>query len=121
MSRHDAVKRHGFRSAMKSKENLSSMKGVRFDGIYNGKEAEVGHGGGCVHIYIYIGCLGMPSLTIRVCRLPNNCSSSIYLPIAITAGIPVAACIRLPLNSKHARTSITTELRCLPCSVRFQV
>ena len=29
------------------------MKSVRFDGIDNGKEAEVGHGGG-VHIYIYI-------------------------------------------------------------------
>ena len=28
------------------------MKSVRFDGIYNGKEAEVGHGV-CVHIYIY--------------------------------------------------------------------
>ena len=40
---------------MKSKEKLSSMKSVRFDGIYTGKEAEVGHGGGgCVHIYIYI-------------------------------------------------------------------
>ena len=53
MSRHDVVKRHDFRSAMKSKEKLSSMKSVRFDGIYNGKEAEVGHGGG-VSIYIYI-------------------------------------------------------------------
>ena len=54
MSRHDVVKRHDFRSAMKNKEKLSSMKGVRFDGIYNGKEAEVGHGGaGGVHIYIY--------------------------------------------------------------------
>ena len=49
MSRHDVVKRHDFRSAMKSKEKLSSMKSVRFDGIYNGKEAEVGH-----DIYIYI-------------------------------------------------------------------
>ena len=29
------------------------MKSVRFDGIYNRKEAEVGHGGG-VSIYIYI-------------------------------------------------------------------
>ena len=46
MTRHDVVKRHDFRSAMKSKEKLSSMKSVRFDGIYNGKEAEVGHGGG---------------------------------------------------------------------------
>eukprot|EP00439_Symbiodinium_sp_Y106_P007407 s6073_g1.t1 len=27
---------------MKSKEKLSSMKSVRFDSIYNGKEAEVG-------------------------------------------------------------------------------
>ena len=52
MSRHDVVKRHDFRSAMKSKEKLSSMKSVRFDGIYTGKEAEVGRGGG-VHIYIY--------------------------------------------------------------------
>ena len=52
MSRHDVVKRHDFRSAVKSKEKSSSMKSVRFDGIYNGKEAEVGHGGG-VHIYIY--------------------------------------------------------------------
>ena len=43
----------GFRSAMKSKEKLSSMTSVRFDGIYNGKEAEVGHGG-CVCLYIYI-------------------------------------------------------------------
>ena len=51
MSRHDVVKRHDFRSAMKSKEKLSSMKSVRFDGIYTGKEAEVGGGG--VHIYIY--------------------------------------------------------------------
>ena len=33
------------------------MKSVRFDGIYTGKEAEVGHGGGlCPYIYIYI-CL----------------------------------------------------------------
>ena len=38
---------------MKSKEKLSSMTSVRFDGIYNGKEAEVGHGG-CVCLYIYI-------------------------------------------------------------------
>ena len=38
---------------MKSKEKLSSMESMRFDGIYNGKEAEVGHGGGRVHIYIY--------------------------------------------------------------------
>ena len=53
MSRHDVVKRHDFRSAMKSKEKLSSMRSVRFDGIYTGKEAEVGHGGG-VSIYIYI-------------------------------------------------------------------
>ena len=53
MSRHDVVKRHDFRSAMKSKEKLSSMKSVRFDGIYNGKEAEVGHLG-CVSIYIYM-------------------------------------------------------------------
>ena len=49
MSRHDVVKRHDFRSAMKSKEKLSSMNSVRFDGIYNGKEAEVGHD---IHIYI---------------------------------------------------------------------
>ena len=41
---------------MKSKEKLSSMKFVRFEGIYNGKEAEVGHGGG-VSIYIYIMCI----------------------------------------------------------------
>ena len=55
MSRHDVVKRHDFRSAVKSKEKSSSMKSVRFDGIYNGKEAEVGHGGGgCPYIYIYI-------------------------------------------------------------------
>ena len=55
MSRHDVVKRHDFRSAMKSKEKLSSMKSVRFDGIYNRKEAEVGQGGGgCPYIYIYI-------------------------------------------------------------------
>ena len=56
MSRHDVVKRHEFRSAMKTKEKLSSMKSVRFDGIYTGKEAEVGHGGGggCPYIYIYI-------------------------------------------------------------------
>ena len=55
MSRHDVLKRHDFRSAMKSKEKLSSMKSVRFDGIYNGKEAEVGHGGGgCPYIYIYV-------------------------------------------------------------------
>ena len=53
MSRHDVVKRHDFTSAMKSKEKLSSMKSMRFDGIYNGKEAEEGHGG-CVHIYVYI-------------------------------------------------------------------
>ena len=53
MSRHDVVKRHDFRSAVKSKEKSSSMKSVRFDGIYNGKEAEVGHGGGGVSIYIY--------------------------------------------------------------------
>ena len=52
MSRHDVVKRHDFRSAMKSKEKLSSMKSVRFDGIYSGKEAEVGHGG-CPYIYIH--------------------------------------------------------------------
>ena len=42
---------------MKSKEKLSSMKFVRFEGIYNGKEAEVGHGGGCPYIYIYILCV----------------------------------------------------------------
>ena len=54
MSRHDVVKRHDFRSAMKSKEKLSSMKSVRFDGIYTGKEAEVGHGGVCPYIYIYV-------------------------------------------------------------------
>ena len=54
MSRHDVVKRHDCRSAMKSKEKLSSMKSVRFDGIYNEKEAAVGHGGVCVSIYIYI-------------------------------------------------------------------
>ena len=54
MSRHDVVKRHDFRSAMKSKEKLSSMKSVRFDGIYNGKEAEVGHGGVSIYIYIYL-------------------------------------------------------------------
>ena len=45
MSRHDVVKRHDFRSAMKS---------VRFDGIYSGKEAEVGHGGVSIYIYIFI-------------------------------------------------------------------
>ena len=58
MSRHDVVKRHDFRSAMKTKEKLSSMKSVRFDGIYSGKEAEVGQGRGCVHIYIYMDILG---------------------------------------------------------------
>ena len=59
MSRHDVVKRHDFRSAMKSKEKLSSMKSVRFDGIYNRKEAEVGQGGGGgVPIYIYIYIVG---------------------------------------------------------------
>ena len=58
MSRHDVVKRHDFRSAMKSKEKLSSMKSMRFDGIYTAKEAEVGHGGGCVHIYIYTWLYG---------------------------------------------------------------
>ena len=58
MSRHDVVKRHDFRSAMKSKEKLSSMKSVRFDGIYNGKEAEVGHGGVSIYIYIYIYLCG---------------------------------------------------------------
>ena len=47
MSRHDVVKRHDFRSAMKSKEKLSSMTTMRFDGIYNGKEASI-------YIYIYI-------------------------------------------------------------------
>ena len=52
MSRHDVAKRRDFRSAMKSKEKLSSMKSVRFDGIYTGKEAEVGHGGVCPYIYI---------------------------------------------------------------------
>ena len=41
MSRHDVVKRHDFRSAMKSKEKLSSMTTMRFDGIYNGKEASI--------------------------------------------------------------------------------
>ena len=46
MSRHDVVKRHDFRSAMKSKEKLSSMTTMRFDGIYNGKEASI-------YIYIY--------------------------------------------------------------------
>ena len=54
MSRHDVVKRHDFRSAMKSKEKLSSMKSMRFDGIYNGKEAEVGHWGGGVSIFTHI-------------------------------------------------------------------
>ena len=54
MSRHDVVKRHDFRSAMKSTEKLSSMKSVRFDGIDNGKEAEVGHGGVSIYIYIYL-------------------------------------------------------------------
>ena len=55
MSRHDVVKRHDFASGMKSKEKLSSMKSMRFDGIYNGKEAEVGQGGGgCPYIYMYI-------------------------------------------------------------------
>ena len=39
---------------MKSKEKLSSMKFVRFEGIYNGKEAEVGHGGVSIYVYIYI-------------------------------------------------------------------
>ena len=58
MSRHDVVKRHDFRSAMKSKEKLSSMKSMRFDGIYNGKEAEVVMGGGGVSIYIYIYIYG---------------------------------------------------------------
>ena len=52
MNRHDG---HDFRSAMKTKEKLSTMKSVRFDGIYTGKEAEVGRGGGGgVHMYIYI-------------------------------------------------------------------
>ena len=51
MSRHDVVKRHDFRSTMKSKEKLSSMRSVRFDGIYTGK-----HGGGvCPYIYIILG------------------------------------------------------------------
>ena len=63
MSRHDVVKRHDFRSAMKSKEKLSSMKSVRFDGIYTGKEAEVGHGGGCVSIYIYV-CYAMRHIPV---------------------------------------------------------
>ena len=53
MSRHDVVRIHDFRSAMKSKEKLSSMKSVRFDGTYTGKEAEVGHGGVCLYIYIW--------------------------------------------------------------------
>ena len=35
-------------------EKLSPMKSMRFDGIYNEKEAEVGHGGVCPYIYIYI-------------------------------------------------------------------
>ena len=31
------------------------MTSVRFDGIYNGKEAEVGHGGGggCPYIFLH--------------------------------------------------------------------
>ena len=66
MSRHDVVKRHDFRSAMKSKEKLSSMKSVRFDGIYNGKEAEVGHGG-CVCLYIYICVCMYVCMYIYIC------------------------------------------------------
>ena len=51
MSRHDVVRGHDFLSAMKSKEKFSSRKSMRFDGIYNGKEAEVGRGGGqYIHI-----------------------------------------------------------------------
>ena len=30
------------------------MTSVSFDGIYNGKEAEVGHGGVCPYTYIYM-------------------------------------------------------------------
>ena len=72
MSRHDVVKRHDFRSAMESKEKLSSMKSVRFDGIYTGKEAEVCHGGGCVHIYAYtpvfVGCKHLQALQLNPSR-----------------------------------------------------
>ena len=73
MSKHDVVERHDFRSAMKSKEKLSSMKSVHFDGVYNGKEAEVGHGG-CVSIYIYVG----------VCVLAGCMCASPYIYIICT-------------------------------------
>ena len=50
MSMRDVVKRHDLKSSMKSMQNTNPSQGEGFDGIYNGKEAEVGHGGGCVHI-----------------------------------------------------------------------
>ena len=54
MNRHDVVKRYDFRAVMKSKEKLSAMKRIRFDGIYSVKEAEVGHGEVGPDIYVYI-------------------------------------------------------------------
>ena len=41
--------------AMKTNQSYHPWKVWVFDGIYNGKEAEVGHGGGVsIYIYIYI-------------------------------------------------------------------
>ena len=59
---------------MKSKEKLSSMKSMRFDGIYTAKEAEVGHGGGCVHIYIYTWLYGFIMMFVFFQFLWGGCS-----------------------------------------------
>ena len=97
MSRRDVAKRHDFRSAMKSKEKLSSMKSVRFDSIYNGKEAEVGHGGaGCPYIYIYV-C---------VCVLAGCMCASAYIYIY------VHTCIHTYTDTYiHKKHTIHTHLK----------
>ena len=55
------------------------MKSVRFDDIYNGKEAEVGHGGGVsIYMYIYVYIYIYP-ISFQQKLVLSNRSSHVFI------------------------------------------
>ena len=79
------------------------MKSMRFDGIYNEKEAEVGHGGVCPYIYIYVlppppsKAHGIPYFRIMVrsigiCFLISSChKAKVSVPCHSLMKVRIAA------------------------------
>ena len=86
---------------MKSKEKLSSMTSVRFDGIYNGKEAEVGHGG-CVCLYIYMCMYVCMYICMYVCMyIFSNILVCICIYIYVRIGASISETKRWLLASEQ--------------------